>query len=387
MLKTVAMKMNFNIRKLTLPALLMMFLNNAFGQGTTAPAVASGIESIPENSILFLVAVGLFFIILVLTSTVNGALELYKAKKAMENDQDGSSAKKVMTLLALVLFSSAVFAQAAPTNAPAVDAPFLSGETYRYFLIIVILIEMAVLVFYIKIIRFLTGIEAAKKIEAAASGVPQKTLWEKINQFQPIENEANFDTGHSYDGIRELDNITPPWFIAGFVATIIFAGAYMYRYHIAKSAPMQIEEYNIEMQAAALEQEKLLKSEANNVDENTVVMLGAADIAAGKKIFTANCAACHGNEGQGSVGPNLTDAYWIHGGSIKDVFKLVKYGFESKGMRAWKDDFSPMQIAQISSYIKSLEGTNPPGAKEKQGELYTPEAEAAAPAADSTKAQ
>jgi cytochrome c oxidase cbb3-type subunit 3 len=380
------MKMNFNIKNLTLPALLLMVFNNAFGQSTTSPAPASGIETIPENSILFWVSVGLFFIILILSATVNSALELYKAKKIATTSDDSSGLKKVVSLLALIFLSTSLFAQSAPSTTPAADAPFLSGETYRYILITVILIEMAVLVFYIKILRFLTGIEEAKKLAAEQSTVPQKTLWEKINQFQPIENEANFDTGHSYDGIRELDNITPPWFIAGFVATIIFAGAYLYRYHVAKSAPMQIEEYNIEMQAAALEQESLLKSEANKVDENSVVMLGAADITAGKKMFTANCAACHGNEGQGGVGPNLTDAYWLHGGSIKDVFKLVKYGFESKGMRAWKDDFSPMQIAQLASYIKSLEGTNPAGAKEKQGELYTPEAEVVATAvADSSQ--
>lgn len=138
------------------------------------------------------------------------------------------------------------------------------------------------------------------------------------------------DTGHNYDGIRELDNITPPWFIAGFAATIIFAAIYLYRYHIAESAPLQLEEYAIEMKAAQTLQDSLLKLEGNKVDENSVAMLDAAGIESGKKIFTANCVACHGDKGQGGVGPNLTDQYWIHGGSLKDVFKSIKYGWVEK---------------------------------------------------------
>ena len=90
-----------------------------------------------------------------------------------------------------------------------------------------------------------------------------------------------------------------------------------------------------------------------------------------KEVFTKNCTPCHGNEAQGAqVGPNLVDNYWIHGGKISDIFKTIKYGYQEKGMRSWKEDLSPMQIAQVSSYIKSLKGTNPPNAKDKQGDLY-----------------
>ena len=92
--------------------------------------------------------------------------------------------------------------------------------------------------------------------------------------------------------------------------------------------------------------------------------------------------ACHADKGQGNqTGPNLTDDYWLHKGGIKDVFYTIKYGWPEKGMRSWKEDFSPAQIAQLSSFIKSLKGSNPPGAKEPQGEKWTEEA--AAPAADS----
>jgi cytochrome c oxidase cbb3-type subunit 3 len=108
------------------------------------------------------------------------------------------------------------------------------------------------------------------------------------------------------------------------------------------------------------------------VDENTVTLLtDATALAEGKKLYGASCSPCHGADGQGVVGPNLTDDYWLHKGGIKDVFKTIKYGVQEKGMKAWKDDFSPVQLAEISSYIKSLQGTKPAGAKEPQGDLFT----------------
>ena len=87
--------------------------------------------------------------------------------------------------------------------------------------------------------------------------------------------------------------------------------------------------------------------------------------------YKTNCAVCHGVNGEGNVvGPNLTDDHWLHKGSIKDIFKTIKYGVPEKGMKSWAADFSPLQIAQLASYVKSLHGSNPPNAKEKQGELF-----------------
>jgi cytochrome c oxidase cbb3-type subunit III len=183
------------------------------------------------------------------------------------------------------------------------------------------------------------------------------------------------DTGHSYDGIRELDNVIPPWFTAAFVACGIFALVYLWRYHVSQSAPLQIEEYNNEIVQANLEQEEYLKNSANSVDENSVAMLDAAGVAEGKALYITNCTACHAISGAsvvGGVGPNLTDQYWLHGGSIKDIFKTIKYGWPDKGMRSWKDQFSPKQIAQLTSYIKSISTLNLKG-KEPQGEIYKEE--------------
>ncbi|MEX2379622.1 MAG: cytochrome c, partial [Vicingaceae bacterium] len=97
----------------------------------------------------------------------------------------------------------------------------------------------------------------------------------------------------------------------------------------------------------------------------------------GAAIYQGNCATCHGQLGEGGAGPNLTDDYWIHGGSIKDIFSTVKYGVPEKGMISWQTQFSPEQMQQVSSYIMTLVGTNPPNQKDAEGELYVPEEESA----------
>ncbi|MCY1542133.1 cytochrome c oxidase, cbb3-type, subunit III [compost metagenome] len=159
-----------------------------------------------------------------------------------------------------------------------------------------------------------------------------------------------------------------------------------------------MEEYAIEVQKGEAAKLAYLASAANNVDENTVTTLtDAADIEAGKTVFVQVCAACHGADGGGSVGPNLTDDYWLHGGGIKDIFRTITVGVQDKGMKSWKEDYSPKQIQQIASYIKTLHGTKPSTPKASQGELYIEEikenstqataAHGTAAAADSTSAQ
>ena len=133
---------------------------------------------------------------------------------------------------------------------------------------------------------------------------------------------------------------------------------YLWRYQVGKSAPLQLEELAIAQAKAAEEKAAYLANAANNIDENNVKLLtDAADIADGKKAFITSCAPCHGPEAQGVVGPNLTDAYWLHGGAVKDIFSTIKYGVPEKGMKSWKEDFSPKQLAQLTAYIKSIQGT------------------------------
>jgi cytochrome c oxidase cbb3-type subunit 3 len=171
---------------------------------------------------------------------------------------------------------------------------------------------------------------------------------------------------HEYDQIRELDNPPPPLFNYVFYGTIAFSLIYLVYFHIL-DGPLMKEEYENEVRLAALQRKQM----QNLVDESTVQRLTeSSELAAGRDIYLQNCASCHGQAGEGLVGPNLTDAYWLHGGSIKDVFKTIKYGVPEKGMIPWQSQLSPSQMAQVASYILSLQGSNPPNAKQPEGELF-----------------
>ncbi|MFC6999923.1 c-type cytochrome [Rufibacter roseus] len=171
---------------------------------------------------------------------------------------------------------------------------------------------------------------------------------------------------HSYDGIHELDNDLPPWWKYSFYATIVFSVVYLLNYHVM-GGQLQEQEYEAEMQAAAV----LSASHGGgNANEKTDFkpLTDVAQLEAGKATYIQNCAACHGQNAEGVVGPNLTDEYWLHGGDVNDIYKVVKFGVTSKGMVAWQGKLSKEQMLEVSSYILSLQGTNPANAKEPQGE-------------------
>ena len=207
------------------------------------------------------------------------------------------------------------------------------------------------------------------------------TSWDKITdswtKAVPIEEEESIDMHHDYDGIRELDNQLPPWWVAMFYGTIAFAIFYVLYYSVGSGLSSQ-EEYIAEVEQAEIEKAAFLAKSASMVDENSVIMLeDAALLAEGKKIFVSNCAACHlehGGGNEGSVGPNLTDEYWLHGGDIKSVFSTIKYGVPTKGMISWQAQIKPYDMQKVASYILSLQGSNPAGAKAPQGDKYIPPA-------------
>lgn len=196
-------------------------------------------------------------------------------------------------------------------------------------------------------------------------------MYAKAWSLVPMDKEADIDLGHEYDGIRELDNRLPPWWLYLFYFTIAWAVVYVYYSHFRENSISQTEEYEIAMEEAELMKERYLAGQANSIDESNVLfMTDVADLESGKKIFMTNCLACHGAEGQGGIGPNLTDEYWIHGGSASDIFKTIKYGVVEKGMTAWQASLPPVSIQRVTSFIHSLQGTDPPNAKAPQGELY-----------------
>lgn len=198
-----------------------------------------------------------------------------------------------------------------------------------------------------------------------------KNLYNKLAGGKPIEEEGEIVLDHNYDGIRELDNKLPPWWLFGFYITIFFAVIYMVRYHIFDGVK-QDKEFLIEMEEARIAVEEYKKTAKGLVDVNTVELLAdAADLKAGKVIFNENCVACHKADGGGGIGPNLTDEYWILGGGIKNVFNTISEGGrDGKGMVSWKNDLNPLEMAQVASYLLTFQGTTPAEPKEAEGELW-----------------
>ncbi|MEO7175404.1 MAG: cbb3-type cytochrome c oxidase N-terminal domain-containing protein, partial [Saprospiraceae bacterium] len=193
----------------------------------------------------------------------------------------------------------------------------------------------------------------------------------KLTDSVPVESEESILTNHNYDGIHELDNNLPPWWKYGFYLTIAFAIYYMLDYHVFKISPLQLDEYKTELVNADIEKKARLSEKAANVDESSVVQLkDELSLTNGEEIFLANCVACHGKFGEGGVGPNFTDEYWIHGGGIKDVFTTIKYGVPAKGMISWQNQLTPEAMQKVASYILSFQGSHPANPKAPQGELW-----------------
>lgn len=201
-----------------------------------------------------------------------------------------------------------------------------------------------------------------------------KKLMVKWTRAKAVEEEEEIILDHEYDGIRELDNSLPPWWIYLFYATILFGVVYLVRFHVFDDYTQE-EEYERAVAEAQIEINKYKQSSPDLFDVDNVELLTAeADLKRGKAVFNLNCASCHQPDGGGAIGPNLTDEYWILGGGIQNVFNTVYNGGRSgKGMVAWNKTLKPGDIAKVSSYVISLQGTTPAKAKEPEGELWKDE--------------
>ncbi|GAB2583550.1 cbb3-type cytochrome c oxidase N-terminal domain-containing protein [Spirosoma areae] len=199
--------------------------------------------------------------------------------------------------------------------------------------------------------------------------IDPRSLWQRVAGLHLLSQEKELMMEHAYDGIAELDNPTPPWFMGLFYGSIAIAITYMIVFHVVGSGDIMGSEYVREMAIADKQREAYIAKVAGGINENTVTQLiDLKGIGAGKVLFAQNCTACHGVNAEGKVGPNLTDAFWLHGGSVKRIFHTLTEGVPAKGMIAWKRQLNPLQIQQLASYVMSLQGSNPAGAKEPQGE-------------------
>lgn len=329
------------------------------------------------SNALFLTLLVTILLLAILIVALGGAFKNiadsdYLIVKFKKEEADKTNAGKIVTTLLIMLSSLSMFSQQ-EVMASIKDDGTIGGLDYFTFFFMAAIVVLELIVLALMFFQFNLLIRTTKK-EITEPVKKESKLMQSLVGAVAIEEEDSILLDHDYDGIRELDNDLPPWWKYGFYLTIVASVVYMLHYHVLGTGDLQLKEYEKDIAQAKLAVDEYMRNSANNVDENTVKLLTEeSDLAAGKDIFIANCAACHGKLGEGSVGPNLTDDYWLHGGSIQDVFKSVKYGWVEKGMKAWKEDLSPIQIAQITSFMKTLRGTNPINSKAAQGDLFVEE--------------
>ncbi|MFH6769883.1 cbb3-type cytochrome c oxidase N-terminal domain-containing protein [Gaetbulibacter aquiaggeris] len=256
-------------------------------------------------------------------------------------------------------------------------------------LILIILIAIEAIVGALENVMFQSlSAKEKERFLASKNKTPEfawiKNTYKKLVGTKPIEEEGELILDHNYDGIKELDNSLPPWWLYSFYASIIFAAIYLVNFHIFGNNS-QFDEYAEEYKQAEISIAEYKKNAKDLIDINTVTLLtDPADLNSGKAIFEQNCIACHMADGGGGIGPNLTDNHWILGGGIKNVFKTItEGGRDGKGMISWKQNFKPSEIAQVASYVLSLQGTTPANPKAPEGDVWVDES-VSAPAVETT---
>jgi cytochrome c oxidase cbb3-type subunit 3 len=182
---------------------------------------------------------------------------------------------------------------------------------------------------------------------------------------------------HEFDGIREFDNPPPGWIMWMLYGSIAVAVGYWLYYQTFGVGRQPVQLYEAEMARAA--ETQLARMSKQELSDATLQLMAAvpAQVEEGRKLFDQFCVVCHGATGEGNVGPNLTDPYWIHGGSPMKIWGTVTNGVPDKGMVAWAGQLGPARVQKVVAYVLTLKDTNRPG-KAPQGE---PEAVAPAPPA------
>lgn len=273
-------------------------------------------------------------------------------------------------LIALLAFPASVFAS---------NADFYSGLIKDPYFWLFLMVGALLLLAYYSVKRAFDTIAKKMRPELQTEEVEESTLavesqsafakwYQNFAGLKPMSKEKDMLLDHEYDGIKELDNSLPPWWLYGFYVTIFIAVGYLFHYHILGTGKLQLEEYKSEIANAEASVAAYFEKMGGMVDETNVTLVEEdARLANGRKIYQANCVACHAADGGGGVGPNLADEYWIHGGTINEVFKIIKYGAAEKGMIAWKDLLGPADMQDVASYVLGFQGTEPANPKDPQG--------------------
>ena len=314
-------------------------------------------------------------IIILASSIINLAKSDYFRKKLTEQSQKEKSGINT-TLIAIIAFfgimasnnQSLAFSFINPGET-AENSPWLLVEKMDLYYLITIIGILLLIVFYLKrMFNNLIEMIHPKVVEVIEDPQTLKKLNKVFNDIVPIEEEHTILMHHEYDGIRELDNNLPPWWVWMFFATIVFAFVYMFNFHVFKTVDLQIAEYEKDMKKSNKEVKAYLSEMSMNVDETSATLMTASDdLSQGKTLFETNCVTCHNPKGEGNIGPNLTDNFWLYGADIKYVFKTIKTGTPN-GMPEHNSKFNPIQIQQVASFILSLpdaKGKEPQGVEVK----------------------
>ena len=371
--------------KITLTVLFVMAASIVFAQTKAPDATQAATSGYNQLAVL------LTILIIVLAFVIWGMGQVLTAlgKQLLDKNNNATKILSVVLLAGFSMLSQISFAQDAAVTVVK-EIPNYGGltSTAYYLFLTVFGVELVVILFLAFSISRMYAELVPQKVKPNASQSKLAAMWTQMDsklftRAVAVEKEADILLDHDYDGIKELDNALPPWWKYGFYITIIVAFIYLLNFHVLGIGLNPTQEYNAEMENARIEKEIFDANNKDKIDENNVPMADAAGIQAGQQMFEANCVACHLKDGGGSVGPNLTDDYWIHKGSLNDIYTTIKIGYPDKGMQAWSTKFNPKEMSQITSYIKTLRGTKPLNAKLPQGDMY--DETVAATAVDSVK--
>lgn len=360
-----------------------------FVDAWTAPVVAESaavngeevIIAVPDykkNLTLFYVLIFIILLLLIAIMVVSKSTssiiksDMFK-EKLIHQSKTQSQVTKISGLILLSIgFSNSASALSleAPLNIDQSNLWLYVENTDLYILLIIALLLLGFLMHTVNMFFGMLKLIKPKK-EKPLEEQESSSITRILTGAVPIEEEHKIDLGHDYDGIRELDNPMPPWWLAGFFISIVFAVVYMFHYHVLGTGDLQHTEYEKSVELADKEIQEYLNKMAMNVDEtNATMMTESADLTKGKELFINNCATCHQENGRGGVGPNLTDSYWIYGGDIKDLYKVIRKGAPN-GMPEHQSKFNPIQIQQVASYVLTLDYVSPEEkGKDPEGDLY-----------------
>lgn len=290
-----------------------------------------------------------------------------------------ASILRIIVLVGIAFLGVELLLETEPGHWAVIDYP-KSWLFLGIVLLFAIAIEASVAALHSTLYKSLSEEKKARYHELEAHESTQfeqkiQAILKKMTKSKSIEKEGEIELDHEYDGITELDNKLPPWWLYSFYASIVFAAVYMVRFHVYNDYTQE-EEYLMEVAEAEAAIEEYKRTAKDLINAETVTLLTEqSDLDAGKTIYNANCVACHKADGGGGIGPNLTDEHWILGGGISNVYKTISEGGRSgKGMVAWKNDLKPSEMQQVASYVISLYGTDPTDPKAAEGDItWTPD--------------